>query len=65
MPRTIERAESMTLPTIVLKGAVAFPAITINLEINDDESINAVKSANESGSYIFLVASKDIKDAPY
>ena len=65
MPKTIERAESMTLPAIVLKGAVAFPAVTINLEINDDESINAVKSANESGSYIFLVASKYVKDAPY
>ena len=65
MPTTIERAESMTLPAIVLKGAVAFPAITINLEINDDESINAIKNANESGSYIFLVTSKYIKDAPY
>ena len=65
MPKTIERAESMTLPAIVLKGAVAFPAITINLEINDDESINAIKSANESGSYILLVASKYPKDAPY
>ena len=65
MSRTIEKAESLTLPTLVLKGAVAFPAIVINLEITDDESINAVKNANEGGSYIFLVTSKYIKDAPY
>ena len=65
MSRTIEKAESMTLPTIVLKGVVAFPAVTINLEIDDDESISAIKNANESGSYIFLVASKTAKDAPY
>ena len=65
MSRTIEKADVMTLPTLVLKGAVAFPAIVINLEITDDESINAVKNASEGGSYIFLVSSKYVKDAPY
>ncbi len=65
MSKTIETAEQMTLPVVVLKGAVAFPSITINLEINDDESINAIKGATDTGSYVFLVASKTIKDAPY
>ena len=65
MSRIIEKAESMTLPTLVLKGAVAFPYININLEITDEESMNAVKNANAGGSYVFLVASKMIKDPPY
>ena len=65
MPNYIEKAEVMTLPVIVLKGIVAFPAITINIEINDDESIKTVKKANETGSYIFFVASKDMKEPPY
>ena len=37
MPSYIEKAEVTTLPVVVLKGIVAFPAITINVEINDDE----------------------------
>ena len=65
MPNYIEKAEVMTLPVIVLKGIVAFPAITINVEITDDESIKTVKSANEFGSHILLVTAKDIKDPPY
>ena len=65
MLKTIEKAEALTLPVIVLKAAVAFPAVTINLEISDEESINTVKRASESSSYILLVTSKSAKDAPY
>ena len=65
MSKFIEKAEMMTLPVVVLKGAVAFPAITINLEISDEESINSVKNANAGGSHILLVTSKIIKDAPF
>ena len=65
MLKTIEKAEALTLPVIVLKAAVAFPAVTINLEISDEESINVVKRASESSSYILLVTSKYAKDAPY
>ncbi len=65
MPNYIEKAEVMTLPVIVLKGIVAFPAITINVEITDDESIKTVKKANESGSRILFVTAKEIKDPPY
>ena len=65
MPNYIEKAEVMTLPVIVLKGTVAFPAITINVEITDDESIKTVKRANEFGSHILFITAKDIKDPPY
>jgi len=65
MPNYIEKVESITLPVIVLKGVVAFPAITINVEITDDDNINAIKKANETGSPIMLVTAKEIKDPPY
>ena len=65
MPSYIERAEVTTLPVVVLKGIVAFPDITINVEINDDESINTVKRANEFGSHIIFITAKEIKDPPY
>lgn len=65
MPSYIEKAEVTTLPVVVLKGTVAFPSITINIEINDDESINTVKKANEYGSYLIFLTAKEIKDPPY
>lgn len=65
MPSYIEKAEATTLPVVVLKGTVAFPSITINVEINDDESINTVKRANEFGSYLIFLTAKEIKDPPY
>lgn len=65
MPNYIEKVESITLPVIVLKGIVAFPSITVNVEITDDDNINAIKKANETGSPVMFVASKEIKDPPY
>ena len=65
MPNYIEKAEVMTLPVVVLKGIVAFPAITINVEITDSETIQTVKRASEAGSHILFVTSREIKDPPY
>ena len=65
MPNYIEKAEVMTLPVVVLKGIVAFPVITINVEITDAETIQTVKRASESGSHILFVTSREIKDPPY
>lgn len=65
MANYIEKAESMTLPLIVLKGTVAFPSVPINFELYDDETIAIAKSAAETGDPVLLLASKYIKDAPY
>ncbi len=62
MPGYIERAERLTLPVLPVRGIVAFPSITFNFEIAVDSSIEAVKSANENGSHIFIVAQKDLSE---
>jgi len=65
MANYIEKAESMTLPLIVLKGTVAFPAVSINFELFDDESIEVAKNAAKLDLPVLLLAAKSIKDPPY
>ena len=65
MANYIEKAESMTLPLIVLKGTVAFPAISVNFELFDDDTVAIAKKAAESGEPVLLLTAKYIKDPPY
>ena len=51
-----ERCEQYTLPTIPLRGIVAFPGVTLSLELARPFSKNAIESAQKTGSLIFLVA---------
>lgn len=60
MSRYIEKAEQLELPVIPLRGMVAFPSIPINIELTRDMSIAALDAANEAGSYVFLVAQREI-----
>lgn len=65
MANYIEKAESMNLPLIVLKGTVSFPAISLNFELFDDDTIAIAKNAAHTGEPVFLLAAKYIKDPPY
>ena len=65
MANYIEKAESMSLPLIVLKGTVAFPEISVNFELFDDDSVAITKRAAESGEPVLLLTAKYIKDPPY
>ncbi len=60
MPSYIEKAESVTLPVIALRGTVAFPTITINFEANDSDSSAAAKVAAAGSSFIFLTSYREI-----
>ena len=51
-----ERCEQYTLPTIPLRGIVAFPGVTLSLELARPFSKNAIESAQKTGSLIYLVA---------
>ena len=59
MPSYIEKAESVTLPVIALRGTVAFPMITVNFEASDDEASAAAKSAAAGTSFLFLTSFRD------
>ena len=63
MPRYIEKIEQLTLPVIALRGAVAFPASTLNFEIDDELSLRAAEAAFNTDSFVFVCACKNI-DAP-
>lgn len=56
MSSYIEKAEPITLPTVTLRGTVAFPSVPLNLEITDDASDAAVRAASGGSPFVFLVA---------
>ncbi len=62
MPSYIEKAEQATLPVIALRGSIAFPAIAINFEANDDLFSAAAKAAADGGSLIFLTGFSELSE---
>ncbi len=60
MPRYIEKAETLTLPAIALRGIVAFPSIPVSCELERDMSKKAAKAALDSSMMVFMVPQKDI-----
>ena len=60
MPEYIEKAEKLTLPVIVLRGVVAFPSVTLNLEITENENKAALEAANRTNGFVLLLHSKDM-----
>ncbi len=62
MPSFIETAEAVTLPVIALRGAVAFPLITINFEPGDDAAAAAAKAAGAGTAFLFLTTYRPDED---
>ncbi len=57
----IEKAESMTMPVIALRGIVTFPGATVNFDIAEDSfgSAHAAKLAAQGSLPVLLVALRD------
>ena len=62
MPKYIEKIEKLTLPVVALRGAVAFPAVTLSFEVSDELCINAAEAAFETDSFILVCATKTTQD---
>ena len=62
MPSYIEKTEEVTLPVIALRGTVAFPAATVNFEVNDEDAAQAAKSAGSGNSFLFLTTYREPSD---
>ncbi len=60
----IEKAESRTLPLIVLRGVVAFPGMTVNCDIPKDtfKSAAAAQHAATTGEPVLLASLLDISE---
>ena len=55
-PRTIK------LPTVTLRGLVAFPGMPTHFEAGRKSSIIALNTAMDKDQLIFLVTQKDMRD---
>ena len=56
MSEYIEKAEQSTLPVVVLRGLVAFPANTLDFDVIDEENLIAIEKAEkENDGLVFLV----------
>ncbi len=60
MAKYIEQAEQLTLPVIAIKGAVAFPSVTLSFEVSDEACIRAAEAAFETDSYVFVCSVHDL-----
>lgn len=60
MIKYIEKAQSMTLPTIALRGIVAFPSVPISIELIRERSIAACNEAQKRDGMVFLCTQSDI-----
>ena len=56
MSHSFETAKRLTLPVIALGGVVAFPAIPLNLEIEDAPSLAAAEAAESTDSFALLIS---------
>jgi len=63
MPKYIEKVEQLTLPVIALRGAVAFPAVTLSFEVSDDVCIRAAEAAFETDSCVLICTVADLETA--
>ncbi len=59
MSSYLEKVYEASLPVVVLRDTVAFPAISSTLAVTDNASAAAAESASASNSRVFLVAEKN------
>ena len=67
MPRYIEKIEQLSLPVIALRGAVAFPSVSLSFEIDDELCIHAAEAAFETDSFVIICtvsAAEETKISP-
>ena len=59
MAKHIEKTEEVTLPVIALRGAVAFPGVTLSFELEDELCISAAEAAFETDTPVIICALTD------
>ncbi len=60
MAKYIEKIEQITLPVIALKGAVAFPGVTLSFELSDELCVHAAEAAFETDSPVLICSVSDL-----
>lgn len=65
MSRSTKLTQHLTLPVVVLGGLAAFPAVPLNLEINDEPSAKAAEAANATNSFVLLISLREPCEGDY
>ena len=60
MAKYTEKVEQTTLPVVALRGAVAFPGVTLSFELSDELCINAAEAAFETDSLVVICSVADL-----
>lgn len=60
MAKYTEKVEQTTLPVIALRGAVAFPGVTLSFELSDELCINAAEAAFDTDSLALICSVSDL-----
>ncbi len=60
MAKYIEKIEQSTMPVIAIKGAVAFPSVTLSFELSDEICIHAAEAAFETDSFVLVCSVSDL-----
>lgn len=63
MPKYIEKIEKLNLPVLALKGAVAFPGISLSFEASEESVIRAAEIAFENGLPVLVCTVSDLEAA--
>ena len=59
MSKYIEKIEKLTLPVLALRGAVAFPGVSLNFEVTEEVNVRAAESAFETDTPVLICTMKD------
>ena len=60
MAKYTEKVEQTTLPVVALRGAVAFPGVTLSFELSDELCINAAEAAFDTDSLVVICSVADL-----
>ena len=60
MAKYIEKVDQTTLPVVALRGAVAFPGVTLSFELSDELCINAAEAAFDTDSLVVICSVADL-----
>ncbi len=59
MPKYIEKIDKQTLPVLALRGAVAFPGVSLNFEVTEEVNVRAAESAFETDTPVLVCTLRD------
>ncbi len=62
MTDRMEEKQSLTIPTLALRGLTIFPNMLLHFDVGRVSSIKALDEAMSSGQPIFLVAQRDLSN---